>query len=294
MSTAQSPAVARLRLRHALRSARESSEYTQEQVATELEWSLSKVIRIENGSVRMTVTDVRALMQLYGIDDATEVSQMESLVRTSRQRSWWTQYNSEILSGRFATYIGLEDGATGLSVYQSLVIPGLLQTEAYAKAVIAALRMPDEGTRGHESSYLDIRLRRQRHVLQRDDPPQIHAVLDEAVLRRINGSVQVQREQLHHLVELGAAPHIRLQVLPLASGIHAMEGTFVLLSFPVGEDVVYLELNSALAGDPDRGQFLDRGEVAAPYRDTFDKLVGVALREDESLAFIARVAGELR
>ncbi|WP_155369884.1 helix-turn-helix domain-containing protein [Catellatospora vulcania] len=291
--SAQSPAVARLRLRHALRSAREGSDYTQEQVASELEWSLSKVIRIENGTVRMTVTDVRALMQLYGIDDASEMSEMESLVRASRQRSWWTQYGSEVMSGRFATYIGLEDGASALAMYQALVVPGLLQTEAYARAVIAGLRMPEEDTRNHET-YLDIRLRRQENVLQRKDPPQIHAVLDEAVLRRINGGVGVQRDQLLHLVSLGAAPHIHLRVLPLSTGIHTMESTFVLLSFPFGEDVVYLELNSALAGDPDRGQFLDRGEVAAPYRDTFTMLTGAALSEADSLAFIAKVAGDLR
>ena len=274
--SAQSPAVARLRLRHALRSARESSDYTQEQVASELDWSLSKVIRIENGTVRMTVTDVRALMQLYGIDDASEMSEMESLVRASRQRSWWTQYGSEVMSGRFATYIGLEDGASALAMYQALVVPGLLQTEAYARAVD---RRAAHARGGHPQPR-DV----SRHPAA---PPGERApaqgpAADPRGARRGRAAPHQRRRR-------GAARRSCCTWSRWAprrtstcgccrcpAGIHTMESTFVLLSFPFGRGRRLPGDEQRARGDPDRGQFLDRGEVAAPYRDTFTMLTGAA------------------
>ncbi|GAA1372737.1 helix-turn-helix transcriptional regulator [Catellatospora chokoriensis] len=293
VSGGQSPTVARLRLRHALRSARESSDYTQEQVANELEWSLSKIIRIENGAVRMTVTDVRALLQLYGVNDASEVSEMETLVRASRQRSWWTEHAD--LPPRFATFIGLEDGASELSFYNSMLIPGLLQTESYARAVIRTLE-PDWAQTRQEEEFVTIRMRRQKHVLGRLDPPRVRVVLEEATLRRVTGGVQVQREQLLHLVALGTRPNICLQVLPFSAGVYTLEPTFVLMGFPFGttsDVVVYLEMSNALALPSDRGQFLERGEVAAPYQEAFSRITDAAFSEADSLAYIAQVAGEL-
>lgn len=294
MAGGQSPTVARLRLRHALRSARESSDYTQEQVANELEWSLSKIIRIENGTVRMTVTDVRALLQLYGIDDASEVSEMEALARASRQRSWWTEFAD--LPQRFATFIGLEDGASELSFYNSMLIPGLLQTEAYARAVIRTLE-PSWSHTAQEEEFVTVRLRRQQHVLDRREPPRVRVVLEEATLRRITGGVGVQREQLLHLVALGSRAHIHLQVLPFSAGVYTLEPTFVLMALPseAGSDVVvYLEMSNALLQPSERGQFLERDDVAAPYLDAFARISDAALSEADSLAYIAQVAGELR
>ncbi|GHJ45533.1 transcriptional regulator [Catellatospora sp. TT07R-123] len=290
MSDRENPAVARLRLRHALRSARDSSDLTQEQVAASLEWSLSKVIRIENGSVRMTITDMRALLQLYGVREQAAVTEMEVLARTARAKAWWAEFGD--LAPKYANYIGLEEGAAAISCYQQLVIPGLLQTESYARAVVSA-GQPQTLPAGDD--YVSIRLRRQERVLRRTDPPRIHAVLDEATLRRINGGVAVQREQLHHLVRLGARPNIQLQVLPFSAGLQALEPAFVLMSFPYGadHDVVYLEFSSVVPA-VDRGQVLDREEDAGPYRTTFDRLAAVALGEADSLAYIAQVAGELR
>lgn len=291
MSRGENPAVARLRLRHALRSARDSSELTQEQVASTLEWSLSKIIRIENGSVRMTITDMRALLQLYGIVEPATVSEMEALARSARARAWWAGLGD--IAPKFSTYIGLEEGASSLAFYQLLVIPGLLQTEDYARSVLPAgpvMLAPDDS-----DDFVAIRLRRQERVLERPDPPFVHAVLDEGTLRRTSGDVGVQREQLHHLIRLGSRPNVRLQVLPFTAGLHFLEPAFVVMSFPYGpdHDVVYLEFSNRLTVQ-DRGQVLDKEEEVSPYRETFSRLTVAALSEADSLAFIAKVAGELR
>ncbi|GIF99257.1 helix-turn-helix domain-containing protein [Catellatospora citrea] len=291
MTRGENPAVARLRLRHALRSARDSSDLTQEQVASSLEWSLSKVIRIENGTVRMTITDMRALLQLYGILGADAVSELEALARIARTRAWWAELGE--IAPKFSNYIGLEEGASQLSFYQLLVIPGLLQTEAYARSVLPAghLTSPVDG-----EDFITIRMRRQERVLERQDPPQIHAVLDESTLRRTSGGVATQREQLHHLIGLGSRPNIHLQVMPFSAGLQVLEPAFVVMAFPYGpdHDVVYLEFSNSSPAVQDRGQVLDKEEEVAPYRETFSRLTSAALDEAKSLAYIAKVAGELR
>lgn len=291
VSPRTNPAVARLRLRNALRSARDSSDLTQEQVAESLDWSLSKVIRMENGSVRMTVTDVKALMQLYGIQDPSEVSQMESLARTARERTWWKEAGAN--ASKLSTYIGLEDGASELRFYQLLVIPGLLQTEAYARSVLLASHVtsPDNA-----ENLIAIRMRRQQEVLDRPDPPQIQVVLDEGTLYRTNGDAHTQREQLRHLIHLGSRDNIHVQVLPFHAGLHVLEPAFVVMSFPYGADfdVVYLEFSNNSPTAQDMGEVLDREETIAPYREAFDRLTSAALSKADSLAFIARAAEDLR
>ncbi|MFC7757687.1 helix-turn-helix domain-containing protein [Catellatospora bangladeshensis] len=290
MSPRTNPAVARLRLRNALRSARDSSDLTQNQVADSLDWSLSKIIRIENGSVGMTVTDVKALLQLYGIQDPSEVSQMVSLAKAARQRPWWKEAGAD--APKLSTYIGLEDGAAELRFYQLLVIPGLLQTAGYARSVLLAGHVTSTD---NADSVIAIRMRRQQEVLDRPDPPQIHVVLDEGTLYRTNGNAHIQREQLRHLVRLGRRSNIHIQVLPFRAGLHVLEPAFVVMSFPYGPefDVVYLEFSNYSPTAQDLGEVLERDELVTPYRDAFARLTQAALSEADSLTFLTRVADEL-
>jgi transcriptional regulator with XRE-family HTH domain len=281
------PTAGRRKLRTALRAARESAGLTQEDVAKEMDWSLSKLIRIETGRVSISTNDVKALLDLYDIDDDEERALLVDFARLARKKPWWQDFR-EAVPADYAQFIGLEAEAESLRIYQPTVVPGLLQTEAYGRAILEgrapSLRISEEGVQARAT----VRLRRQQEVLSSDTPPQIHVILDEAVLRRVPGDVGVLRDQLTHLLTIGSADHVTLQIVPLAAGAFSAGGHFIILTFPDDgdNDVVYLE--TVLDQE-----FIDRKEETGPYEAEFNRLSDVALPGDESLAFIKRIAGEL-
>jgi transcriptional regulator with XRE-family HTH domain len=289
MSDIQAPAVARRRLRHALRGARDGAGMTQEQAADGLEWSLSKLIRIESGSVGVTVTDVKAMLSLYRVDDPAVISRLISMARVSRQRPWWFEHREDLPAG-YAAYLGLEEEASALYFFQPIAIPGILQTNAYAGSILqssAASELSDE----ERTSRATLRRMRQERLLSGAHRPAIDAVLDEAVLRRVAGNVNIMRDQLQHLIELADRPQITLRVLPFSAGfISTVSGPFIVLEFPDGadSDAVYVESALMIA------QLMDRSDGVPPYRKAFTQLASIALPPDESRAFIARIARELR
>ncbi|HYN95958.1 MAG TPA: helix-turn-helix transcriptional regulator [Pilimelia sp.] len=286
MTNVQGPTVGRRRLRTALRRARETADLTQEYVASAMDWSLSKLIRIESGAVGISTNDVRALLQLYRVTDATLIDELVALARVARRRTWWSSYRDAV-PPPYASYIGLEAEAAELCYFHPIAVPGLLQTEAYAKAIVP-VDGPDQVEPDEIATRVAIRLTRQREVLGRDNPPEIRAVLDEAVLRRVTGSRQIMREQLLHLAELGTAPNITIQVLPFTAGNNTVNGPFVILRYadPTDSDVVYLE--SALIND-----VVDRSESIGPYQYAFKSLCQDSLDSADSAALIAQVADEL-
>jgi Domain of unknown function (DUF5753) len=249
-----------------------------------MDWSLSKVIRIEKGTVSISTNDVRALLQLYGVADERQVADLVELARAARKKAWWATYKSEV-PPHFGELLGLEAEASAHRYFQPIAVPGLLQTEAYARAVLGNVA-PGELTPEQIDTRVQIRMTRQREVLGQASPPRLEIVLDEAVLRRVADSPAVMREQLLHLVEAGASPHVAIQVLPFVAGVNTVEGSFMILQFPDDQDVVYVE--SALAG-----YVLDRPDDIGPYRKAFERLQHMSLKPAESLALIARVAGEL-
>jgi len=251
-----------------------------------MDWSLSKVIRIEKGTVSVSTNDVRALLQLYGVRDGRQVADLVELARAARKKAWWTAYRNEV-PAHFGELIGLEAEASAHKYFQPIAVPGLLQTRAYARAVLSNIA-PGQLTSEQIDTRIEIRMTRQREVLGRPNPPRLEIVLDEAVLRRIAGSTEVMREQLLHLVEVGASPNVVIQVLPFVAGVNTVEGPFLILQFPdPGDtDVVYIE--SALTG-----HMLDRPDDIGPYRRAFERLQETALKPDESLAMVAAVADEL-
>jgi transcriptional regulator with XRE-family HTH domain len=286
MTMTHGPTSGRLRLRSALRSARESMGLTQQEVADAMDWSLSKVIRIEKGTVSVSTNDVRALLQLYGIDDSRQIGELVELARAARRRAWWAEYKSAI-PPHFAALIGLEAEANIHKYFQPVVMPGLLQTEAYARVVLANTA-PGRLTDDDIDTRVQIRLARQREVLSRRDPPRLEIVLDEAVLRRIAGSKEIMREQLLHLVALGAPPHVLIQVLPFIAGVNTVEGAFEILQFPDPEDTDVVYLETALT----RGGLIDRPDDIGPFRQAFERLKETALAPPESLSMIAKIADE--
>ncbi|MFD0748112.1 helix-turn-helix domain-containing protein [Phytohabitans flavus] len=289
MTTVHGPTVGRRRLRSALRRARDAAGLTQEQVAAAMDWSLSKLIRIEAGSVSISTNDVKALLGHYRMTDQRQVNDLVELARVSRRRTWWSQYK-DTLPSAYASYIGLETEASRLSFFQSSGIPGLLQTPAYARAAVTAASTTVADTIGDDEIEVRhaIRMRRQKEVLERPDRPDVDVVLGEAALHRQTGGPEVLREQLLHLAEMGRLPRVTIHVLPFTVGDYAPQGPFVILHFPDEDDsdVVYLE--GVLAQD-----VLDRPADVAAYRQTFERMREMSLDPHKSLAKITKVAGQL-
>jgi transcriptional regulator with XRE-family HTH domain len=275
------PTAGRRKLRASLRSARESAALTQEQVAEEMDWSLSKLIRIETGRVSISTNDVKALLTLYGITDPGEQAQHVELARLARSKPWWQEFRDSV-PPEYAQFIGLEAEAESMRVFQPTVVPGLLQTEDYARLILGQL------AGGKADARAEVRLRRQQEVLHSVSPPSITVILDEAVLRRAPRDQAVLRDQVQHLVEIGALPHLTIQILPLSVGAYSPGGHFTILSFPDPDDndVVYLE--TVLANE-----FIDGKAETERYVQEFDRLRRDALAPAESLSFIKEVAGKL-
>jgi transcriptional regulator with XRE-family HTH domain len=274
-----SPTIRARRLRRELRRLRDRAGLTAEDVAADLGWHRTKVIRVELGHSRVTPTDVRDLLRLYKASDEEHES-LTTLSRQARQKGWWNAYGDVLLDD----YVGFEAEASSISSYESLYVPGLLQTEEYARAIIRAGRTtadPEEVDR-----IVAARLAR-KALLSRDVPPKLWIVLDEAVVRRLVGGPEVMRAQLVRLIEACANPTIEVQVLPFAGGAHAaMGGPFTILDYtePVLDPtVVYLGNDTSTA-------LLEKEVQVTRYRLMFDHLRAKALDPDKSGDFLARVA----
>jgi transcriptional regulator with XRE-family HTH domain len=263
-----------------LRRYRDAARLTCEEVAEHLECSTSKISRIETGRVSVSPRDVRDLLDLYGVS-GLERDSLVQLARESRQKGWWHAY-SDAIEPRFATYIGLESAASEIRIYEVTLIPGLLQTEDYARAVIAAGAV--DGDPAAVERNVAFRMARQP-ALTSEDPPQLWAVLDEAALRRQVGGNGVMRLQLEHLLDLGRLPNVAIQVLPFDAGAHpAMGRPFVILAFPerADPDVVYLEdLTSAL--------YVENVDEVDRYNVFFNHLRATALSFEDSATLITSV-----
>jgi transcriptional regulator with XRE-family HTH domain len=283
MTPTQDGPVSRRRLRARLRQARNERELTQSKVADAMDWSLSKLIRIESGLVGISSSDLKVLLQHYGIDDPAQVDEFLDLARASRreQTGWWVAYRG-VAPPQYLTFIGYENSAQVIQAFQPLVVPGLLQEEEYARHVIRA-----QGTSGDVLNELvKLRMQRQRELFERSDPPEMIFVIDEASLHRWVGGREAMRQQLKRLRKEIARPNVTIEIIPFEAGEHrGLNGSsFVILQFAETEDddVLFLE-NS-------RGDVISRDEQTAvdPYQNIFDELRVLANRE-EPQAVIDRV-----
>ena len=224
------PVVQQRRLRSELRRARDHANLTQKEVADALEWSTSKVIRIETGAVGVTITDLRALLNQYKVNDKDQVDRLLAMSRASKQRAWWDRYK-DYLGTDFTKFLGLESSASVIRQYQFLFIPGLLQTKNYAYSTFRPYETDAEVTRNR----VEIRVERQK-LLDNVDGSKFLFVLDEATVRRQIGGAEVMREQLLHLKELNKRSNVTIHVLPFSAGVRpAMQSSFTILEFPPDE-----------------------------------------------------------
>jgi transcriptional regulator with XRE-family HTH domain len=286
MPALSSPTVKRRRLAAELRRYREQAGLTIDDVAERLEWSSAKISRIENSRVSVLPRDVKFLLSTYGLSDRDEAwDVLLTLARESRQKGWWQQYG-EAVPDWFEVFVGLEAEAATIHGYDSEFVPGLLQTQGYARAVHQAqlITAPEEEI----EQRVKVRMARQELLLS-DDAPQVWLVLNEAVIRRVVGGRATMHEQLTRLVEATDLPNVTLQVVPFSSGAHpAMVGSFNILGFPEPTDpnIVYFEYyNGAL--------YLEKPPEVGQYRLMFDHLRATALPVDTSRAFIVRAASDL-
>ncbi|MGA4840435.1 helix-turn-helix domain-containing protein [Streptomyces sp. G45] len=274
--------VRRILLGSQLRRLREARGITREAAGYSIRASESKISRMELGRVSFKSRDVEDLLTLYGVTDEKERGALLSLAKEANLTGWWHSY-SDVLPGWFQTYIGLEGAASLIRVYEVQFINGLLQTEAYAHAVVERGMKAAAGKAAGRSrsgravrvSQADVdrrvalRLERQK-LLVSERAPVFQCVLDEAALRRPYGDREVMRGQIQHLIDISERPNVTLQVMPFTFGGHAGEsGAFTMLSFPESDlsDVVYLEqLTGAL--------YLDKREEVAQYERVMAELQG--------------------
>jgi|SRR4051794_38022198 len=276
VSVDEGPTLRRRRLGTELKRCRERAGLTQENVSREFEWHAAKVTRIETAKVAVTPRDVKDLLSLYGVDDQEYREALMTLARQSRERTWWTDYRDIMRPGNF---IGLEAEATTLRAWEPIVLPGLLQTEAYIRALMTTGRSADSPQ--SIDRRVALRLTRQGR-LRAANPLRLDAIVDESVLRRVIGGAEVMRDQLQHLIDMAQLPNVTIQVVPFDVGEHPfLGGPAALLEFreTTHLDVVYVE---GLAGDYYEEQPLE----VARYRDEFERLGSKALDHRSSVKMI--------
>jgi transcriptional regulator with XRE-family HTH domain len=286
MSVRPSPTVRRRRLRYEMRRLREERNLTIEQVseATGGDIGPSGISRWETGDRGVRPTDLRLLLDIYNVT-GEEREALLTLCRQARERGWWHTYGDAVPNW-FQVYLGLETEATSVHVYESELVHGLMQTADYHRAFMetAPVTASDE----EDERIVAVRQARQER-LTGDDPPEYWAVLNEAVIRRVVGGVEVMRAQLNHIAEIAELKHVTVQVLPFSAGAHpAMDGAFRILGFPETPDpsVVYQENQMG-------GLYLEKLEEVDRYTLMFSHLMAKALDPGESRRLITRVAAEL-
>lgn len=279
--SASSPTLLRRQLGAELRRLRERTGRTVADVAGTLDWSESKLSRIETATIGIRTSDLHRLLDTYAVADEVR-TRLVALAGQSRQRAWWEAYG-DVLPNAYETYIGFEAEARSIFTYEAQVVPGLLQTTEYAQAV---LESDGEDLRQEIiSQRVQVRMARQA-VLTRVPVPGYWAVLDEDVLRRSIGGLDVHRRQLMRLAELSERPNITLQILPFSVGAHrGLSGSFIVLEFPddAGESLVYCE---GLTG----GVFRNKPAELRRYWMAFESLRAISLSPGDSVALIRSVA----
>jgi transcriptional regulator with XRE-family HTH domain len=285
MAEVQGSVIQRGRLTRELRRIRKDAGMTQEQVAEAMDWSLSKLIRIEGGGVSISVSDLRSLLALYQITDDGQVAELADLARAARQKAWYTAYR-DITSSQYVTFVGYEAAASVVRQFEPTLVPGQLQTEDYARAVTL------EYAADRVDRLVEVRIRRQE-VLE-EPRRQFFFILDEAVIRRQVGAPTnpgIMRRQLRSLVESARQPNITIEIVPFSAGVHpGMKGPFTVLEFPSDdEDVLYLENARGGASNPSALLTGEDPEILA-HREAFERLREQSLGPKESVELISQVA----
>lgn len=285
MAEVEGSVVQRGRLTRELRRIRKDTGLTQEQVAASMEWSLSKLIRIEGGGVNISVSDLKSLLSQYKISDEEQVEELLSLARAARQKAWFTAFR-DATSPQYVNFVGYESAASIVRQFEPTLIPGQLQTEDYARAVTL------EYAADRVDKLVEIRMRRQELL---EDPRRLFFfILDEAAIRRQVGAPTnpgIMRRQLRSLIETARLPNVTIEIVPFSAGVHpGMKGPFTVLEFPGDdEDILYLESARGGASNPSA---LITGEdpQILTHREAFERLREQSLGPAKSIELVSQIA----
>ena len=273
----------RRRLRTELRNARLETGLTQEQVAKAMVWSLSKMIRIETAQTGISVNDLKALLSLYGITDKDQVAELVDLAQAAKRPPWWRPY-AEFAPPALLQLIDYESAASAVSQFETMFVPGILQIEDYASAILEVF-YDEKSSDDRVVALVDLRTKR-RDLLTSKDAPRFSFVLDESVIHRLVGSPALMNRQLQHLVAVSELPNVTMQVVPFTAGLHpGMKGPFEVVQFEDSPDesVVFVE-------EP-RGDFInDNPRETQGYLDNFERIAEKALGPSESVDLLRAAA----
>lgn len=285
MPAGQRPTVRALRLGSELRRLREVAGVDTKVAAERIGGDRPKLSKIETGKQGISKAELEVLLTLYGVEDPKVKAAMDALRATRRKADWWDQYGA-ILGPQLRERLAIERDAVRIFAFQPMLIPGLLQTPDYARAINSGVEK--DADEEQIASYVRVRMARQE-IFKQESPPQYVCVLDEAVLRRAVGGPAVMAAQLKHLVSMINPPSISVQVVPFGQGWHAgLDGPFTIYAYPdpMDLDVVVLEyLEGAL--------YLEEDRVADQYRLVFDAVRTAALSSRQSVELISRLARDL-
>jgi hypothetical protein len=252
-----------------------------------MDWSLSKLIRIETGAVGISTNDLTALLRLYNVKDPKRVRALVAQAREARKPAWWSKYRA-VMAPTYFQYIEFETAASIIRAYHSLAIPGLLQTQEYATAITQRNRFnPDPKT---VKSLVEVRMKRQQLLLDQPNAPLLFFVLDEAVIQRLAGDKELRNAQIEKLIQMAALPEVAIEVLPFSAGIHrGLMEDFNLLEFGTDDnEVLYFDsarLQSFIRDDAD--------EIAL-YRELFEEMRSLSLGPEGTRDYLIEIAGTIR
>lgn len=275
-----SPSLRRRRLAAELRNLRDQSGLKMAEVAGKLGWQESRISRIERRQAGLTAPDLRKILDVYEVEDEGYRAYLADLARRVNERGWWQKYTS-VIGSEYADLISLEAEARTIRTFQHELIPGLLQTPDYARAVIRVSRPTD--TTEEIDRRVEVRMERQE-VLTRADPPppRVTVVLSEAALRRPVGGFDVMREQLEHLMKPRDRANVTVHVLPFDAGEHpSMVAPFTTMGFPDPDDLGIVNVEN-----PTGALFLETPEELRVYEELWNTLQGNALSADDSQAVL--------
>ena len=285
-----SPLILRRRLRTELLTARTKENLTQQQVAEAMEWSLSKMNRIEKAKSGISTNDLKALLRLYGITDKQRTEQLLALAREARQSPWWRHY-SDVAPAGLLELMDYESASSAISQFETIFVPGILQTEEYASAVLQVFyneESTDKKSAEHVSRLVYLRTQR-RGLLTSKDAPKFSFVLDESVIRRPVASPSIMSQQLQHLVSVAEQPNVTIQIVTFATGLYpGMKGPFEVVRFEDApdEDIVFME--------GPRGDFIsDKPEETQVYLQAFKRITDVSLSPSDSVKRLLKAASDL-
>jgi hypothetical protein len=270
----ESPTVYRRRLGRKLQRFREAAQIKLDDVAKHLQYNNTTVRRMEAGKIGINPRDVRELANLYGIT-AQERNEILTLAdQQSRQPGMWHSYWNAV-SQAFYSYLGLESSASSIKVFENIYVNGILQTEAYTRALVDGI---NPGTAESDREKLVVMRQKRMETLTRDHAPLFIAVLDELAVARVVGSIAVMAAQIRHLLDISDLPNISIRVVPRFAGAYVgMEGPFFILEFP-DEDDLDVVFTEGIAGS----FFLERPKIVRRYKERFDAIVQRSLSPEAS------------